>query len=268
MEVVILKSADEVAVYAAKLVGVLLKLRPDAVLGLATGSTPQALYRRLVTDYREGKISFKDVTTFNLDEYLGVAPDNPQSYRSYMNRELFDLIDIDKQNTFLPACKEDENPREVGQRYEEHIQSAGGINLQILGIGANGHIGFNEPSSSLGSRTRVKTLTQQTFHDNSRLFSSDEFQPTLAITMGITSIMEARKILLLATGAGKADAVGRMIEGPITAMCPASILQMHERVTVLLDEQAAAQLQNRDYYDWTWLQNESLKKRFGVPDDS
>ena len=268
MEVVILKSADDVAIYAAKLVGVLLKFEPDAVLGLATGSTPQALYRRLVTNYRDGKISFRNVTSFNLDEYLGVSPDNPQSYRSYMNRELFDQVDIDKQNTFLPACKDDENPREVGQRYEERIRLAGGIDLQILGIGGNGHIGFNEPSSSLGSRTRVKTLTEQTFHDNSRSFSADEFQPALAITMGISSIMEARKVLLLATGAGKADAVARMVEGPLTALCPASILQMHEYATILLDEQAAAQLQNRNYYDWAKLQNESLKERFGVLDDN
>lgn len=266
MEVVILKSADDAAIYAAKLVGVLLKSEPDAVLGLATGSTPQALYRRLVANYRDGKISFKNVTSFNLDEYLGVAQDNPQSYRSYMNRELFDLVDIDKQNTFVPDCKDNENPREVGQRYEDRMRLAGGIDLQILGIGGNGHIGFNEPSSSLGSRTRVKTLSRQTLHDNSRLFSKDEFQPKLAMTMGIASIMAARKILLLATGTGKAGAVARMIEGPLTAMCPASILQMHEDATILLDEQAAAQLQDRDYYDWANLQNESLKERFGVFD--
>jgi len=137
-----------------------------------------------------------------------------------------------------------------------------------MGIGANGHIGFNEPSSSLNSRTRVKTLTRQTFEDNSRLFSGSEFQPTLAITMGIASIMDARRILLLATGENKAEAVSKMVEGPVTAMCPASILQMHERVTVLLDEAAANRLKNRDYYDWTHLQNESLKDRFGRSDES
>jgi glucosamine-6-phosphate deaminase len=181
-----------------------------------------------------------------------------------MDREFFDRVDIDKRQTFLPVCEQGNNPVRVGPRYERKIREAGGIDLQILGIGANGHIGFNEPSSSLGSRTRVKTLTRQTCEDNSRFFKGDEFQPVLAITMGIATIMEARKILLLATGANKARAVSEMIEGPVTAMCPASVLQMHEHVTVLLDEAAASGLQNRDYYDWTRLQNESLQDRFGV----
>lgn len=264
MEVVILKNAEQVAIYAAELVGALLKSRSNAVLGLATGSTPLALYKRLVADYQDGKISFQDVTSFNLDEYLGVAPDNPQSYRSYMNRELFDHVDIDKRNTFVPSCGDSENPREVGLRYEQQMRDAGGIDLQVLGIGANGHIGFNEPSSSLRSRTRVKTLTKQTLQDNSRLFSEDEFQPKLAMTMGIASIMDSRKVLLLATGAGKAEAVASMIEGPLAAMCPATILQMHEHATILLDEQAANGLQNRDYYEWANLQNESLQDRFGL----
>lgn len=264
MEVVILKDADQVAGYAAKLVGALLRSRPDSVLGLATGSTPLALYQRLVDAYQAGSISFKAVTSFNLDEYLGVAPDNPQSYRSYMNRELFDQVDIDKNNTFVPSCNDKQNPHHVGFRYEQQIRDAGGIDLQVLGIGANGHIGFNEPSSSLRSRTRVKTLTRQTLKDNSRLFSEDEFQPKLAMTMGIATIMDARKTLLLATGAGKAAAVADMVEGPLTAMCPASILQMHEHATILLDEQAASGLNNRDYYDWANEQNESLQDRFGV----
>jgi len=179
-----------------------------------------------------------------------------------MNREFFDRIDIDTRNTFLPCCSEDENPRLVGPRYEQKIREAGGIDLQVMGIGYNGHIGFNEPSSSLRSRTRVKTLTKQTINDNSRLFTKDEFQPKLAITMGIATIMDARRILLLATGANKAEAVRKTVEGPVSAMCPASVLQMHERVTVLLDEAAASGLGNRDYYDWTHLQNEALKDRF------
>jgi len=147
-------------------------------------------------------------------------------------------------------------------RYEERIRAAGGIDLQLMGIGANGHIGFNEPSSSLRSRTRVKTLTKQTLKDNARLFAKDEFQPKLAITMGIATIMDARRILLLATGENKAGAVSAMVEGPVSAACPASILQMHERVSVLLDQAAAAGLSNRDYYEWTYRQNESLKERF------
>ncbi len=262
MEVIILKNAESVAATACELVSELIRVQTDAVLGLATGSTQMALYRRLVEEYQDGSLSFKQVTTFNLDEYLGVAADNPQSYRSYMNRQFFDRIDIDKRNTFLPCCGEGENPRLVGPRYEQKIREAGGIDLQLMGIGHNGHIGFNEPSSSLSSRTRVKTLTKQTLKDNSRMFTKDEFQPKLAITMGIATIMDARRILLLATGENKAEAVQKTVEGPISAMCPASVLQMHERVTVLLDEAAAAGLSNRDYYDWTYLQNEALKDRF------
>ena len=262
MEIIILKNADRVAATGAELVSELLGARPDAVLGLATGSTQLALYRQLVERYNNGDISFSRATSFNLDEYLGITADNPQSYRAYMDKEFFDHIDIVKRNTHLPSCAEGQNPILVGPRYEQKISDAGGIDLQLMGIGCNGHIGFNEPSSSLGSRTRIKTLTRQTFKDNSRLFSEDETQPKLAITMGIATIMDARKILLLATGKDKADAVNQMVEGPVSAMCPASILQMHERVTVLLDEDAASELINRDYYDWTYLQNESLKKRF------
>lgn len=267
MEVVILKDAESVATYAADLVTELLRVSPEAVLGLATGSTQLALYRGLVQQFRAGKLSFKQATTFNLDEYLGVAVENPQSYRAYMDREFFDCIDIDKRNTNLPYCVDGRNPRLVGPLYEQKIRDAGGIDLQLMGIGVNGHIGFNEPSSSLRSRTRVKTLTKQTLDDNSRLFCEDEFQPKLAITMGIATIMDARRILLLATGKSKAAAVAKTIEGPVSAMCPASVLQMHERATVLLDEDAAAGLVNRDYYDWTHLQNESLKQRFGIDDE-
>ena len=263
MEVIVLPSAEEVAATAAELLGALLRSKPDAVLGLATGSTPLALYRRLVADHVDGKTSYRQITSFNLDEYLGIAASNPQSYRSYMNRELFDHVDIDKSRTFMPVCADQENPRAAGARYEQQIRSAGGIDLQVLGIGANGHIGFNEPSSSLSSRTRVKTLTRQTLEDNSRLFSEDEFQPKLAMTMGIATIMEAGKTLLLATGGSKSAAVAKMVEGPISAMCPASILQMHEHATILLDEQAAADLKNRDYYDWANKQNEALQDRFG-----
>lgn len=268
MEIIVLKDAEKVAALGAKLVGELLRVRPAAVLGLATGSTQLALYRQLVERFLKNRITFRQASSFNLDEYLGIAADNPQSYRAYMDREFFDQIDIDKRNTHLPYCEDGENPVLVGPRYEQMIKAAGGIDLQLMGIGANGHIGFNEPSSSLSSRTRVKTLTQQTFKDNSRLFSETEFQPKLAITMGIATIMDARKVLLLATGESKAEAVSKMIEGPVSAMCPASILQMHQHVTVLLDEAAAARLENREYYDWTHLQNESLKKRFRLIHDA
>lgn len=267
MEIIVLKNAEEVAAVGAKLVSELLRVRPAAVLGLATGSTQLALYQKLVERYRSNKISFSKASSFNLDEYLGLPDGSSQSYRAYMDREFFNLIDIDKGNTHLPFCEEAENPVLVGPRYEQMISDAGGIDLQLMGIGVNGHIGFNEPSSSLSSRTRVKTLTKQTYRDNSRLFSKTEFQPKLAITMGIATIMDARKILLLATGENKAEAVSKMVEGPVSAMCPASILQMHQYVTVLLDEAAAARLENRAYYDWTYRQNESLKKRFRMIHD-
>jgi glucosamine-6-phosphate deaminase len=263
VEIIILKDADSVATMGAELVAELIRVHNEAVLGLATGNTPLALYRKLVDQHLHGQLSFQQTSSFNLDEYLGMAADSPQSYRTYMDRELFNRVDIDKRNTHLPFCEMGHNPTLVGPRYEQKIRELGGIDLQILGIGGNGHIGFNEPSSSLRSRTRVKTLTKQTFEDNSGLFSDDEFQPTLAITMGIATIMDAERILLLATGSGKAVAVSKMVEGPITAMCPASVLQMHERVTVLMDEAAAQELKNREYYDWTHLQNESLKSRFG-----
>lgn len=263
MEVVIFKNADKVTRRGAGLVAEMLGVKPNAVFGFATGSTPIELYRQLVDRHRKGELSFRDTTSFNLDEYMGIAADNPQSYRSYMNREFFDHVDIDKNNTYLPACENSENPQLVGPEYEASIRRAGGIDLQILGIGHNGHIGFNEPSSSLSSRTRVKTLTRRTLEDNSRMFSNGEFQPKLAITMGIGTIMEARRILLLATGKSKADAVAAMVEGPLTAMCPASILQMHERVTVLIDEDAAAGLKYREYYDLAHRENRALKERFG-----
>jgi len=263
MEVVILNDANEVAAHGAALVEAMLRVKPRAVFGLATGSTPLALYRRLAERCRTGAVSFRAATSFNLDEYLGLAPGSPQSYRAYMQREFFGQVDIDPAATHLPECAPGEDPQRVGARYEAMIRDAGGIDLQILGIGHNGHIGFNEPSSSLASRTRVKTLTPRTLEANSRLFDDNEIQPRLAITMGIATIMEARRILLLATGEAKAAAVAGLVEGPVTAMCPASALQLHERVTVLLDEAAAAKLRHRAYYDLAYRENRALKERFG-----
>ena len=258
MEVIILKDADKVAEEGARRVCALVRQRPNAVLGLATGTTPIAMYKKLIVHYQAGKISLSKVITFNLDEYLGLTPDNPQSYRSFMNRELFDHIDIDGKNTHLPTCRETENPKTVSLLYEEKIKSVGGIDMQVLGIGSNGHIGFNEPTSSLSSRTRVKTLSEKTVSDNSRLFKSNEYQPYLAITMGIATIMEAHQILLLATGDNKSDAVSKMIEGPVTSRCPASVLQLHQKATILIDEAAASKLELQEYYKWVDEQNTEL----------
>ena len=258
MDIVILKNSEQVALAGAQVLQNLIATKPDAVLGLATGRTPLALYQQLIAACHEDSLSLRDATTFNLDEYLGVRPQDSQSYRSYMQSELFDHIDIDTSNTYLPECVADENPLDVGPRYEEKIRAAGGIDLQVLGIGQNGHIGFNEPSSSLRSRTRIKTLTRETIANNRQYFDDPETQPQLAITMGIATIMDAREILLLATGAEKAEAVQQSIEGPVSSMWPASILQMHERVTVLLDSEAASALARRDYYNWVQDQKRRL----------
>ena len=263
MEVIILPDAEAVAERAARIVCRMVACRPSAVLGLATGSTQLALYRHLVASCQAGQVSFAGVTTFNLDEYVGLAPDSPRSYRSYMAREFFDHVDISPARTHLPACQPGQDPRAVGRVYEALIAGHGGIDLQMLGIGHNGHIGFNEPSSSLASRTRVKTLARRTVEDNRRLFDPREFQPGLAITMGISTIMEARRVLLLATGEHKAEAVQAALEGPITAMHPASVLQAHPRVRCVLDEGAASCLALREYYAWVQHQTASIERLYG-----
>jgi len=261
MEVMIVSSSDEVAQVAADILRDMLLHKPACVLGLATGSTPIALYGELVHRYQQGEISLREVQTFNLDEYLGISPENHLSYRYFMNENLFRHIDIQLENTHLPDGMT-ENPRNVGLEYERTIFQAGGIDLQVLGIGSNGHIGFNEPTSSLASRTRVKTLTRSTIRDNSQSLKPGEFQPHLAITMGFGTILEARRILLLAVGSHKAEAVKAAIEGPLSAKCPASVLQQHEHVTVLLDESAAEQLELREYYRWANHENQELHNNY------
>jgi glucosamine-6-phosphate deaminase len=263
MDVVILDSSEQVALEGARIISELLRDNPAAVLGLASGQTPRAMYRELIREHRDNGLSFRDVTTFNLDEYVGIEPGSPQSYRAYMQRELFDHVDIDPANTFLPECPAGTDPRKVGSAYEARIARRGGIDLQLLGVGINGHIGFNEPASSLASRTRIKTLTRETIEANRQYFDDPSEQPQLAVTMGIGSIMDARQVLLLATGESKARAVRQLVEGPVSARCPASMLQMHERATVLLDTQAAAHLELRDYYDWVAAQKRALLAAFG-----
>lgn len=264
MQVIIFDDAQQVASNAADWVAELINKKSSPVLGLATGSTPISLYQQLVNKHNAGQLNFNNTTTFNLDEYLGIDASNAQSYRHFMNENLFDHVDIDKSNTFLPTCTQGENPREQGLAYEDKIKQHGGIDLQILGIGANGHIGFNEPTSSLASRTRIKTLTQQTLSDNSRLFDENEFQPTLAMTMGIATILDARYVLLMAIGESKAKAVKDMVTGALSAMCPASALQMHENAIVLLDKAAASQLADQDYYQWANDQNIKINQEFGL----
>lgn len=260
MQVVILPQPLDVAHYAADFISRQIRQKPGSVLGLATGSTPIATYQALIEQCRSGAVSFAQVSTFNLDEYLGIPDTHPQSYRHFMNEELFSHIDIDLARTHVPDGMA-RNPADTCAQYEAAIQEAGGIDLQLLGLGRNGHIGFNEPSSSLASRTRIKTLTPATVADNARFFGPDEFQPHLSITMGIGTIMEARKVLLLATGDSKASAVKTMVEGALSAACPATILQMHPQATVVLDSAAAAQLEMREFYQYIEHENQKLQAK-------
>ena len=260
MEVLIFPDALALAKKSADLVESQIQTYPDSVIGLATGSTPLGLYEQLISRHEESGLSFSKIRTFNLDEYVGIPSDHPQSYRTFMDENLFDRINIDKSNTQVPDGMA-ENPLEVGPEYEKMIEAAGGIDLQILGVGTDGHIGFNEPTSSLGSITRVKTLTQQTMADNSRFFEPDEFQPKLAITMGMKTILDARRILLLAHGKNKAEAVRDMIEGPLSAFCPASALQLHQRTTILIDEAAASKLSLKDYYKFVGEMQDDLVRK-------
>ncbi|WP_299796184.1 glucosamine-6-phosphate deaminase [uncultured Shewanella sp.] len=257
MQIVILKDSAEVAAYGANIFIKQLQKKPDSVLGLATGSTPVLLYQGLIEAFEAQLISFENVTSFNLDEYLGLEGTHPQSYRYFMNEQLFDHIDINKMQTHVPPG-DAENPLEACQGYEQQIEAAGGIDIQLLGIGRNGHIGFNEPSSGLMSRTRVKTLTKATIEDNARFFKDDEYQPHLSITMGIGTILDARKVVLLATGENKADAILATVEGPLMAACPASALQLHTDAVLVIDEAAASKLSDRDFYKHIEIENQKL----------
>jgi glucosamine-6-phosphate deaminase len=251
MEVIIKPSADEVSDLAARMFQRQLRVKPESVLGLATGSTPLGLYAKLVAIHAAGAIDFAGVTTFNLDEYVGLGPEHPQSYARFMRENLFSKVNVAPERIHIPNGLAQDIPGHCAC-YEAGIAEAGGIDLQLLGLGSDGHIGFNEPSSSLRSRTRLKTLTQRTISDNARFFSSPAEVPRHVITMGVGTIMEARRCLVLATGERKAAAVASMVEGPITADVPASILQMHPVCTLIVDDAAAAQLRRAEYHRWVY----------------
>ncbi len=257
MKIVILKDETEIAKYGARLIIEKIKSKSDAILGLATGSTVLPIYQELISAYRAHEISFSRISTFNLDEYLGLEPDHPKSYHQFMSQQLFNYIDIDMKNTFLPAGNA-EDPLQECEDYEKLIQAKGGIDIQVLGIGRNGHIGFNEPSSGLMSRTRIKTLATETIQDNARFFKQGEFQPHLSITMGIGTILDAKTAIVLAAGDDKADAISAAIEGPVTASCPASSLQLHRNVVFILDENAASKLQRAEFYKHVEQENRKL----------
>ncbi|MGH8023632.1 MAG: glucosamine-6-phosphate deaminase [Limisphaerales bacterium] len=247
MEVIIQPSQEAAARLAARLVADLLRKKPDAVLGLATGSTPLPLYRELA----QMRLDWRRVTTFNLDEYVGLAPEHQESYHYFMRKNLFCHVNLREKNIHIPDGRTANVP-DFCRRYEKEIQAAGGIDLQLLGIGSDGHIGFNEPSSSLASRTRIKTLTARTRRDNARFFGSQAGAPHHVITMGIGTILESRHCLLLAFGKKKARAIAGAVEGPVTAMNPASALQMHPKVTICLDQEAASLLKMKQYYRWVF----------------
>ena len=252
MEIIIKKDALEGSCAAARVVARLIHEKPNAVLGLATGSTPLLLYKELIRLHNEEGFDFSRVRTFNLDEYIGLSVDHEQSYRRFMNENLFEYINIKRENTHVPDGMAEDVPTACAA-YEQAIADAGGIDLQVLGIGSDGHVGFNEPTSSFASRTRFKTLTRQTVADNARFFDGDESKvPHHCITMGIGTIMDARMNLMLAFGANKAEAVAATVEGPVASIMPASILQHHPAAKLFIDEAAASQLKLAEYYRWVY----------------
>ena len=247
MEVLIFDNEADVSSYAARIFSKLMRRKPDAVLGFATGSTPEPMYAEMRRQHTEESLDFGRVTTFNLDEYVGLAADDRNSYHYYMWKVLFDHVNVRSDRINIPDGMSNDVPATCDD-YEKRIQAAGGIDLQVLGVGGDGHIGFNEPTSSLASRTRIRTLTQKTREDNARFFGAVSDVPRHCITMGIGTIMDAREIVLLAFGERKANAIRQVVEGPISAMCPATVLQLHAKATVLIDKGAASRLRLKEYY--------------------
>lgn len=238
MNILKFRSEEDFAQTGANLIASLLQSNPKAVLGMATGSSPVGVYAKLVEMHRKGNVSFAKASSYNLDEYVGLPEDHPQSYRSFMNQHLFDHIDIDLARTHVPNGNAPDLEAEC-QAYDQMLEDNGPVDLQILGIGSNGHIGFNEPDASLSSGTHVVDLLEETREANARFFDKLEDVPRQAVTMGIGGILKARQIVLLVRGEEKAEAVKNALEGPITTQCPASLLQSHPNVVVLLDEGAA-----------------------------
>lgn len=247
MRVIIVKDYDEMSKEAARIIARQIREKPNCVLGLATGGTPIGTYKELVRMHKEEGLDFSQVVTFNLDEYYGLPPDHPQSYHYYMFEHLFNHVNIKRENIHIP----DGLAKDVEafcREYERKIKKAGGIDLQLLGIGRDGHIAFNEPGSSLASRTRIVALAPETIKDNARFFEREEDVPRYAISMGVGTILEARKILLIANGKSKADAIAATVEGPVTSQITASALQLHPNVTIVVDEEAASKLKRKEYY--------------------
>ncbi|NIM90954.1 MAG: glucosamine-6-phosphate deaminase [Candidatus Aminicenantes bacterium] len=257
MEIIIKEDYDQICEEAVTIIHQTWKKKNDLVLGLPTGRTPLGVYNRLIELNQNQEIDFSRVVAFSLDEYLGLNKDHPQSFAYYMEKNFYRHINIKKENIF----RLEGTPKDVDrhcQEYEEKIKSQGGLDVLILGIGRNGHIGFNEPSSSLSSRTRVKTLAEETVEVNSRFFENKDEVPRFCLTMGIGTIMESKMIILLASGEDKSEAVQKSMEGPVTASVPASILQLHPQAKIIIDQKAASRLIRRDYYQWVYRNKERV----------
>lgn len=246
MRIIIAKDYEEMSIDGALEIADLVNSKKNCVLGLATGSTPIGMYKELIKMNKKGVVDFSKVSTINLDEYRGLGASNPQGYRYFMDTNLFNHINIDKNNTFVPDGMARDIDAEC-RKYDERIERLGGIDLQVLGIGNNGHIGFNEPSEYLNIGTHLTDLQKDTIEANSRFFKSLEEVPTQAITMGLGGIMKARRILLLAAGEKKADIISKLVEGKISTQVPASILQVHNDVIVIVDEKAGALIKKKTY---------------------
>jgi glucosamine-6-phosphate deaminase len=251
MEVVILPGSKQIGALAADAIEALLRRKPNAVLGLATGSSPLPVYDELALRHERDGLDFSRAQGFALDEYVGLEAGHPQSYREVIRREFTDRVNIAPENVHGPDGSAADIPAAC-QAYEDAIKAAGGVDLQLLGVGTDGHIGFNEPGSSLASRTRIKSLIEQTRRDNARFFKSIHDVPHHVITQGLGTILDARHVILVATGAQKAQTVRDFVEGPVAAICAASILQFHPHATVMVDEAAASSLRLADYYRHTY----------------
>jgi glucosamine-6-phosphate deaminase len=260
MEIIILPTAVEVGNTAAAIIAQVVSDRPESTIGLATGSSPLAIYARLAELARNGALDFSRVRGFALDEYVGIPLDHPQSYASVITHEVVEPLGMNPELVKVP----DGRASDVAAAcvaYDKSIKDAGGVDVQILGIGANGHVGFNEPTSSFASRTRIKTLAPRTREDNARFFDSLDQVPTHCVTQGLGTIMEARQLVLVAQGEGKADAIAAAVEGPVSSSCPGSILQFHEHAAVIVDEAAASKLKHADYYRYAYA-NKPVWQRY------
>jgi glucosamine-6-phosphate deaminase len=260
MEIIILSSPAEVGQAAARQVAQIISRKPDAVIGLATGSSPLAIYAELAERVRSGELDTSAVRGFALDEYVGIPQGHPESYASVIRREVVEPLRLNPNLVHVPDGRATDIEAAC-IAYDTAIREAGGVDIQILGIGSNGHIGFNEPTSSFASRTRIKTLAPKTRADNARFFDNPDEVPTHCLTQGLGTIMDARRLVLVAQGANKADAVAAAVEGPVSSICPGSILQFHQHATVIVDEAAATKLKLADYYKYTYA-NKPAWQRF------